>query len=286
MRVSFQVRASPRNRRSSFFVPGSLPRSPRSAPRPLSVATPPHAYEVAHQSTRPARPRPLNRGTAGEGSPLDPGTARISPHTVAGRRQRRPDRPDAPPRWRRRGCGSTTTAALLRPSSEMRVRGAPAIGIAGRLRRRARRAGTRAARRQRPRGGAGCPGSANPGSAAHRGQPGPGQWTGCWGVARSACAAAALVDEAKRIHEEDVSANRNIGRHGAAILGPGGVGADALQHRRAGDGAGTAPRWAWCAPRGRGGSLGAVYATETRPAAPGRPASPPGSSTAPASRLR
>ncbi len=147
--------------------------------------------------------------------------------------------------------------------AEMRVRGAPAIGIAGAyalslaaldLERRgvddlaaALDAPARLIRKARPT-------AVNLAWAVDR----------MLGVARTAGAAAALVDEAKRIHEEDVSANRAIGRHGAALLD---AGATALTHCNTGSlatgGYGTALgvlHTAWFQ-----GSLAAVYATETRP---------------------
>ena len=147
--------------------------------------------------------------------------------------------------------------------AEMRVRGAPAIGIAGAyalslaaldLERHsvddlaaALDAPARRIREARPT-------AVNLSWAVDR----------MLGVARSASTAAALVDEAKRIHEEDVSANRAIGRHGAALLD---VGATVLTHCNTGalatGGYGTAlgvVHTAWSQ-----GSLATVYATETRP---------------------
>lgn len=73
-----------------------------------------------------------------------------------------------------------------------------------------------------------------------------------------------LVDEARRIHEEDIRANQRLGEHGAALIP---TGARVLTHCNAGSlatgGYGTALgvlRSAW-----RQGRLQEVYATETRP---------------------
>jgi methylthioribose-1-phosphate isomerase len=74
----------------------------------------------------------------------------------------------------------------------------------------------------------------------------------------------ALLDEAHHVHEEDVAANRRLGRQGAALLPQG---ANVLTHCNAGSlatgGYGTAlgvVRSAW-----ETGKLRHVYATETRP---------------------
>ena len=73
-----------------------------------------------------------------------------------------------------------------------------------------------------------------------------------------------LLDEARRIHDEDIAANRTMGRLGAALLEPGGA---VLTHCNTGSlatgGFGTALgviRQAWSESR-----LRAVYADETRP---------------------
>ncbi len=147
--------------------------------------------------------------------------------------------------------------------SEMRVRGAPAIGIAGAyavalaaldLERQgsddlvaALGAPARMIREARPT-------AVNLAWAVDR----------MLGVARTDRGAAALVDEAKRIQEEDVAANHAIGRNGAALFEPG---ASVLTHCNTGalatGGYGTAlgvVRSAWSR-----GILSSVYATETRP---------------------
>ena len=147
--------------------------------------------------------------------------------------------------------------------SEMRVRGAPAIGIAGAY-------AVALAALELERQGVDDLAAALDASAALIREARPTAVNLAWavdrmlGVVRSAGTAAALVDEAKQIHEEDVAANRAIGRHGAALLGPG---VSVLTHCNTGalatGGYGTAlgvVRSAWSR-----GSLSAVYATETRP---------------------
>ncbi len=74
----------------------------------------------------------------------------------------------------------------------------------------------------------------------------------------------ALLEEARRVHEEDVAANRRLGRHGAALLPQG---ASVLTHCNAGSlatgGYGTALGVVRSARET--GRLHHVYATETRP---------------------
>ena len=147
--------------------------------------------------------------------------------------------------------------------SEMRVRGAPAIGIAGAY-------AVALAALELERQGVGDLAAALDAPAKLVREARPTAVNLAWavdrmlGVARTAGTAADLVDEANRIHEEDVSANRAIGRHGAALLEEG---VSVLTHCNTGalatGGYGTAlgvVRAAWS--RGR---LAAVYATETRP---------------------
>ena len=84
------------------------------------------------------------------------------------------------------------------------------------------------------------------------------------GAATARDAIEAMEREARRIHEEDVAANRRIGANGSALLRPG---ASILTHCNTGSlatgGYGTAlgvARSAW-----KQGSLERVYVTETRP---------------------
>ncbi len=147
--------------------------------------------------------------------------------------------------------------------SEMRVRGAPAIGIAGAY-------AVALAALELERQGVDDLAAALDAPASQIREARPTAVNLAWavdrmlGVARAVGSAAALVDEAKRTHEEDVSANRNIGRHGAALLD---TGATVLTHCNTGalatGGYGTAlgvVRSAWSQ-----GKLSTVYATETRP---------------------
>ena len=147
--------------------------------------------------------------------------------------------------------------------SEMRVRGAPAIGIAGAY------AVALAAMELEGIGAADLTVSLETPAAEIR-DARPTAVNLAWavgrmlGVARTAGTAADLVKEAKRIHEEDVSANRDIGRHGTALLEHG---VSVLTHCNTGalatGGHGTALgvlRTAWSL-----GTLTEVYATETRP---------------------
>ena len=153
--------------------------------------------------------------------------------------------------------------AVVRAISEMRVRGAPAIGIAGAY------AVALAALDLERQGVDGLlPSLLAPANEIREAR--PTAINLAWAVdrmldaARAGANAAALVDEAKRIHEEDVAANRDIGRHGAKLFGEG---ATPLTHCNTGalatGGYGTALgviRAAW-----DDGRLSQVYATETRP---------------------
>ena len=147
--------------------------------------------------------------------------------------------------------------------AEMRVRGAPAIGIAGAY-------ALALAALELERSGVDELAAALDAPARLIREARPTAVNLAWavdrmlGVARIAGNAAALVDEAKRIHEEDLSANRAIGRHGVALLDPG---VSLLTHCNTGalatGGYGTAlgvVRAAW-----RQGGLTSVYVTETRP---------------------
>jgi methylthioribose-1-phosphate isomerase len=84
------------------------------------------------------------------------------------------------------------------------------------------------------------------------------------GASDAAQARQTLIEEAKRIHEEDIAANRRMGAHGASLLGDG---ATVLTHCNAGSlatgGYGTALGVIRSAHEQ--GRLRHVYATETRP---------------------
>ena len=147
--------------------------------------------------------------------------------------------------------------------SEMRIRGAPAIGIAGAY-------AVALAALDLERRGVDDLATALDGPASQIREARPTAVNLAWavermlGVARTTGSAAALVAEAQLIHEEDVSANRAIGAHGSALLDPG---AAVLTHCNTGalatGGYGTALgvlRATW-----RQGNLAAVYAAETRP---------------------
>ena len=146
---------------------------------------------------------------------------------------------------------------------EMRVRGAPAIGIAGAY-------AVALAALELERQGVEDFAEALDDSAREIRAARPTAVNLAWAVdrmlerARLSGGASALVYEAKRIHEEGVAANRDIGRHGADLLD---TGASVLTHCNAGalatGGYGTAlgvVRAAWSL-----GKLATVYATETRP---------------------
>ena len=146
---------------------------------------------------------------------------------------------------------------------EMRVRGAPAIGIAGAY-------AVALAALELERQGVEDFAEALDDSAREIRGARPTAVNLAWAVdrmlerARLSGDASALVYEAKRIHEEDVAANRDIGRHGAELLD---TGASVLTHCNTGalatGGYGTAlgvVRAAWSL-----GKLATVYATETRP---------------------
>ncbi len=152
---------------------------------------------------------------------------------------------------------------VVRAIKDMSVRGAPAIGIAGAY-------AVALAALEFERQGAGDLAAALDAPAHLIREARPTAVNLAWavdrmlGVARSNGAAATLVDEAKRIHEKDITANRAIGQHGVALLDPG---AAVLTHCNTGalatGGYGTAlgvVRSAWSQ-----GKLSAVYATETRP---------------------
>ena len=147
--------------------------------------------------------------------------------------------------------------------SEMRVRGAPAIGIAGAY-------AVALAALELERHGVADLAAALDAPTKQIREARPTAVNLAWavdrmlGVARTAGTAADLVNEAKRIHEEDVSANRTISRHGAALLDHG---VSVLTHCNTGalatGGYGTAlgvVRSAWSQ-----GRLAGVYAMETRP---------------------
>ncbi len=147
--------------------------------------------------------------------------------------------------------------------SEMRVRGAPAIGIAGAY-------AVALAALDLERQGADDLAAALVAPARLIREARPTAVNLAWAVdrvlevAQSDGSAAALVDEAKRIHEEDVAANHTIGRNGVALFDPG---TSVLTHCNTGalatGGYGTAlgvVRSAWSQ-----GILASVYATETRP---------------------
>ena len=146
---------------------------------------------------------------------------------------------------------------------EMRVRGAPAIGIAGAY-------AVALAALELERQGVEDFAEALDDSAREIRAARPTAVNLAWAVdrmlerARLSGGASALVYEAKRIHEEDVAANHDIGRHGAELLD---TGASVLTHCNTGalatGGYGTAlgvVRAAWSL-----GKLATVYATETRP---------------------
>ena len=146
---------------------------------------------------------------------------------------------------------------------EMRVRGAPAIGIAGAY-------AVALAALELERQGVEDLAEALDDSAREIRGARPTAVNLAWAVdrmlerARLSGGASALVYEAKRIHEEDVAANHDIGRHGAELLD---TGASVLTHCNTGalatGGYGTAlgvVRAAWSL-----GKLATVYATETRP---------------------
>ena len=146
---------------------------------------------------------------------------------------------------------------------EMRVRGAPAIGIAGAY-------AVALAALELDRQGVEDLAEALPALAREIRAARPTAVNLAWAVdrmlerARVSGGASALVHEAKRIHEEDVAANHDIGRHGAGLLE---TGSSVLTHCNTGalatGGYGTALgviRAAWSQ-----GKIATVYATETRP---------------------
>lgn len=157
--------------------------------------------------------------------------------------------------------------AVVDAIKEMRVRGAPAIGVAGAY--AVALAATELVE--------GMEGDFQAGLERAARQIENARPTGAnlaWAVRRMLAAAKGagppdaardrLVAEALRIHQEDEEANRAIGRHGAALLAPN---SSVLTHCNAGalatGGYGTAlgvVRSAWAE-----GKLSRVYATETRP---------------------
>ena len=152
---------------------------------------------------------------------------------------------------------------LVGAIEEMRVRGAPAIGIAGAY-------AVALAALENERQGVGDLAEALNAPAREVRAARPTAVNLSWAVdrvmerAHQSGGACALVSEAKRIHEEDVAANHNIGLHGSALLEPG---TSVLTHCNTGalatGGYGTAlgvVRSAWSQ-----GKLSTVYASETRP---------------------
>ena len=264
MRVSFQVRASPRKRRSSFFVAGSLPWPALTACPPVCSWTTPRlpCIGIRTKEDNDARPRPFTGDGGSQDRKLDHDLTEFRPiswqddASVTLIDQTRLPLEEA---WLR----FDDYRGLVGAIREMRVRGAPAIGIAGAY------AVALAAVECERQGVEDLEGALDAAAREIRAaRPTAGNLA--WAVDRMlerallSGGACALVSEAKRIHEEDFVANRDIGRYGAELLD---TGASVLTHCNTGalasGGYGAAlgvVRSAWSQ-----GKLSTVYATETRP---------------------